>query len=102
MDYIVDNQPYDVEKFGQYYRPYGVEAPSGANSQSTTTPIVATTPTPTPVATQPVVPVVEAPIPAPQSTVVETPAAPVATADTADAGGKRAEDILAMIRNRQS
>jgi hypothetical protein len=37
--------------------------------------------------------------PAPQSTTVETPAA---ATTTEEGGSKRAEDILAMIRNRQS
>ena len=29
----VDGQPYDAERFAQYYRPYGVEAPAGSSSQ---------------------------------------------------------------------
>ena len=43
----VDGEAYDVERFGQYYRPYGVEAPAGTSSTSDK-PAPATTPTPTP------------------------------------------------------
>ena len=89
----VDGQAYDVERFGQYYRPYGVDAPSGS-TQSPAAPAAAPTPTPTPVA-------------APAETVpFETaPAAPAPQAEPTPAateGGKSAEDILSMIRSRQS
>ena len=30
----VDGRPYDTEKWGTYYRPYGIDAPSGSNSSS--------------------------------------------------------------------
>ena len=93
----VDGQPYDVERWGQYYRPYGIDAPASSSNSSTSTAPAATTPAPAPAApTAPAAPVAETPAPAPQ---VETVAAPAAAP-----GGesKRAEDILAMIRNRQS
>ena len=92
----VDGQPYDVERWGQYYRPYGIDAPAGSSTSSTSTATAApTTPAPAPAATPS--PIAAAPAPAPQ---VETVAAP---AEAAPAGeSKRAEDILAMIRNRQS
>jgi hypothetical protein len=78
----VDGAAYDVERFGQYYRPYGVDAPAGS-STTADTPAPAATPTVT-------APVAEAaPEPAP---VAEAPA---------DSGGKSADDILAMIRSRQ-
>jgi hypothetical protein len=90
----VDGQPYDVERWGQYYRPYGIDAPAGSSTSSTSTATAApATPAPAPAAT----PTPVAAAPAPQ---VETVAAP---AEAAPAGeSKRAEDILAMIRNRQS
>ena len=90
----VDGQPYDVDRWGQYYRPYGIDAPAGSSTSSTSTATAApTTPAPAPAAT----PTPVAAAPAPQ---VETVAAP---AEAAPAGeSKRAEDILAMIRNRQS
>ena len=96
----VDGKPYDNEKWGQYYRPYGVDAPAGSSTSSTSTATEAkTTPTPAPAA-----PVVETPAPAPtptpapQTETVAAPATPVAEGGES----KRAEDILAMIRNRQS
>jgi hypothetical protein len=95
----VDGQPYDVERWGQYYRPYGIDAPASSSNSSTSTAPAATTPSPAPTATP--TPVAEAaPVaaPAPQT---ETVAAPVA-APAAEGESKRAEDILAMIRNRQS
>jgi hypothetical protein len=33
----VDGRPYDADKWGAYYRPYGVDAPSGAAAQHTET-----------------------------------------------------------------
>ena len=96
----VDGKPYDNENWGQYYRPYGVDAPAGSSTSSTSTATEAkTTPTPAPAA-----PVVETtapaptPTPAPQTETVAAPATPVAEGGES----KRAEDILAMIRNRQS
>lgn len=92
----VDGQAYDVERFGQYYRPYGVDAPAGT-AQSPAAPAPAA-PAPTPTTES-----------APADTVpFETaPAAPTPTAEPTPApaateGGKSAEDILAMIRSRQS
>jgi hypothetical protein len=91
----VDGQPYDVERWGQYYRPYGIDAPAGSSTSSTSTATAApATPAPAPAATPS--PIAAAPAPAPQ---VETVAAPAAAPE---GESKRAEDILAMIRNRQS
>ena len=87
----VDGQAYDVERFGQYYRPYGVDAPAGT-AQSPATPAPAA---PAPAPTAEAAPVVEA-APAP----VAEPAPAPKPAETE--GGKSAEDILAMIRSRQS
>ena len=92
----VDGQAYDVERFGQYYRPYGVDAPAGTAQSPAAPAPAAPAPTPTPET-------------APADTVpFETaPAAPAPTAEpkpapAATEGGKSAEDILAMIRSRQS
>jgi hypothetical protein len=94
----VDGQLYDPARFGQYYRPYGVDAPAtGA------TPAPAPTPAPTP-APAPAAPVAEAAV------VTETVAEPVAQApaepEMATAGAPAgdapsAQDILAAIRNRK-
>ncbi len=88
----VDGEAYDAERWGQYYRPPGMmvtnTAPATQSAESS--PAVAQ---PTPGA--------EIATPAP---VVEAAPAPVAETVTAEApasdSSKRAEDILAMIRNR--
>ena len=87
----VDGEAYDVERFGQYYRPYGVDAPAGS-SKTSDTPAEAPKPAPTPQATE----TAAAPEPeaAPES-------APVSEAPAGSRGGKIAEDSLAMIRSRQ-
>ena len=90
----VDGQPYDTERWGQYFRPAGVQAPAGGSSAP-----AAHEDAPAPVAKA-------APVATPKA---ETPAwededdVPAATAPVAKpaAGGQKAEDILAMIRARQ-
>ena len=89
----VDGEAYDVERFGQYYRPYGVDAPAGSSTSDTPAPVA--TPAPTPAAE-----VEEEVAPAPVAEAAPEPA-PVAEAPAGDTGGKSAEDILAMIRSRQ-
>jgi hypothetical protein len=83
----VDGQPYDTERWGQYYRPYGVSIPDAP-----TAPVAVAAPVaaPTPVAEAAPVAPVAAPVAEP-APAVEAPAE----------GGKSAEDILAMIRSRQ-
>ena len=83
----VDGEPYDQEKFGQYFRPAGVKAQTGD-------PVKATTPTPAPAAAPEAPKVAEA---VAQPTTTDAPATTEAPADN-----NKAEDILAMIRNRQS
>ena len=86
----VDGQLYDVERFGQYYRPYGVDAP-------TTTSPAPMAPAPAPaVETAPAAPVAEA---APVEPAAPTPAPAVESAPAGAAPS--AEDILAQIRNRK-
>jgi len=87
----VDGEAYDVERFGQYYRPYGVDAPAGSSTTSDT-PAAAPKPAPAPQATETAA--------APEPEAAPEPA-PVAEAPAGDNGGKSAEDILAMIRSRQ-
>ena len=86
----VDGQPYDTERWGQYFRPAGVQAPAGGSAPA---------------------PAVDEDTPAAKPALkVVTPAsdfdeddAPVATAPVAKpaGSGQKAEDILAMIRARQ-
>jgi len=104
----VDGQAYDTERWGAYYRPRGVSAPAGsaapqAAPTQTTTGYIAPAQAPQTVPATPAVtedenlpftpdPVAEA----------EAPAAPTAPVATPAGSGQRAEDILAMIRNRQN
>ena len=86
----VDGEPYDADKYSQYFRPGGFKAPAtGSGTAEIVAPKVtepAPQPAPQPVATEP------APAPAP-----EPAPQPQATTTT----GSKAEDILAMIRARQ-
>jgi len=81
----VDGEAYDLEKYGQYFRPAGVAAMTGNTTPVASTPATATT---------------------------ETKAEPVAEAKPAESqpapaqpntdSAKRAEDILKLIRSRQA
>jgi hypothetical protein len=82
----VDGQPYDAERWGAYYKPYGLDTPNAAPKADAETP--ATAPAAPAVVAEPVD---EDDTPAPTAPVT-APAAP---------SSQRAEDILAMIRNRQ-
>ena len=91
----VDGQAYDTERWGSYYRPRGVSAPAGGTAPQAVAqaaPVAAPTP------------VVEDDVPFEADRVVESEAVastPTAPVTTPAGGGQRAEDILAMIRNRQ-
>jgi len=88
----VDGQPYDTERWGQYFRPAGVQAPAGGSASAP----AADEDTPAPVA-KPALKVA-----APVSDFDEDDApAPTAPVAKPAAGGQKAEDILAMIRARQ-
>jgi hypothetical protein len=83
----VDGQPYDADKWGAYYKPYGLDTPNAAPK-----PTAEANDTPAPaVASKPAV-VAE------DEDEVPTPTAPV---EAAKPSSQKAEDILAMIRNRQ-
>ena len=95
----VDGQPYDTERWGAYYRPRGVNAPAGGAAPQAalaSAPVAQAAPvaTPAPVAEDDVPFEADAPV-------AEAPAAPTAPVTAPAAGTQRAEDILAMIRNRQ-
>jgi hypothetical protein len=88
----VDGQPYDTERWGQYFRPAGVQAPAGGSAPAP----AADEDTPAPVA-KPALKVA-----APVSDFDEDDApAPTAPVAKPAGGGQKAEDILAMIRARQ-
>ena len=94
----VDGQAYDTERWGAYYRPRGVSAPAGG---TTAAPAPQAVPQAAPVATAaPAVAEDDVPF-TPDPVVVEEAPAPTAPVTTPAAGSQRAEDILAMIRNRQ-
>jgi hypothetical protein len=87
----VDGEPYDMERWGQYFKPAGM-------SQNTGDPNRTAAPAAKPA------PVAAAPAAAPAEDFDDEPA-PVASAPVAEAApagdNSRAQDILAMIRNRQ-
>ena len=80
----VDGQSYDTERWGQYFRPAGVNAPAGSPAAESA-PAVATTTAPTSVAS---------------SFDDEEPAVASASVEAKPSTDK-AQDILAMIRARQ-
>jgi hypothetical protein len=82
----VDGEPYDMERWGQYFKPAGM-------SQNTGDPVKSTPKaTPAPTADE----FDDEPAPVAKAT-----PAPAATPDAPASGDSRAQDILAMIRNRQ-
>ena len=82
----VDGQPYDTERWGQYFKPAGMSQNTGDPQKQST-----------PKASAPVAHDDEEDAP-----VAKTAPAPKASAPQATEGGdSRAQDILAMIRNRQ-
>jgi len=89
----VDGELYDPERFADFYRPYGVEAPnSGASNRSTHT----ETPKAEPAAAKSV-----KSEPEDDDEDDNAANAPVETPAASDGGGKDAKDILAAIRARK-
>jgi hypothetical protein len=86
----VDGQAYDADKWGAYYKPYGLNvgtpAPAAAD-EDTPAPAAAAKPAPAVIEEDDEVPAATAPVQAP--------------AADAKPSSQRAEDILAMIRSRQ-
>ena len=83
----VDGEPYDMERWGQYFKPAGMSQNTG-DPQKTSTPKVSA-----PVADD--IDEDEAPV------AKATPAPSAPKAEASAGGDSRAQDILAMIRNRQ-
>ncbi len=86
----VDGEPFDMERWGQYFKPAGMGAATGDPNTATAKPVAVARPAP--VASED-----------PPFDVDDEPAQKSAPAQTssAPAAGSKAEDILAMIRNRQ-
>ena len=84
----VDGQPFDMERWGQYFRPAGMNAPAGTPVDADEDVLAAKA-----------APAVKAPVDS-----FDDEDTPVATAPVAKPaeGNKKAEDILAMIRARQN
>jgi hypothetical protein len=85
----VDGQSYDTERWGQYFRPAGVNAPAGGSTsaaESAPAPQVASAP---------------APAVASNDFDDEEPAVATAPVEAKPASSDKAQDILAMIRARQ-
>jgi hypothetical protein len=85
----VDGQPYDTERWGQYFRPAGVGAPQGGSTDE------AAAPAPMARSTAPAVAAEDPPF-----DMEDAPAAAAPVVKPAG-GNQKAEDILAMIRSRQ-
>ena len=85
----VDGEAYDPDRFGQYFRAPGMSAPTGDPKAAT------------PSASESVAPAVDTPAAAPvQEPVAETTTTATATDDKPSS--ERVQDILKMIRERQS
>jgi len=97
----VDGQPYDTERWGQYFRPAGVQAPGGSSGDAeTAAPATANfgqMTTAAPVAKAAPAPAAETPAWEDEPTEATAPVAKPA----AGGSSQKAEDILAMIRARQ-
>jgi hypothetical protein len=85
----VDGQPYDVERWGQYFRPAGVQAPAGGAAPAAES-------APAPVAKAAPAPMDDVPFDA------DEPVAAAAPVVAENKTGQNAQDILAMIRARQT
>ena len=85
----VDGQPYDTERWGQYFRPAGVAAPAGS---ADTAPAAESAPAPVAKA---------APAPVSSFDDEDEPAVASAPVEAKPAAASNAQDILAMIRSRQ-
>jgi hypothetical protein len=90
----VDGEPYDPERWGAYYKPTGFkgndDAPQAAPAAQARPAMAAPAAKPAPAITDDDIPPFD----------TDEPSAPVAVA-AAKPSSQRAEDILAMIRNRQ-
>ena len=87
----VDGQPFDTARWGEYFRPNGDRSESSAAQTSAAQTSVKKSPAP-------VAQVVNDPVAEDDTPVAE---APVIAPSGGSANSKKAEDILAMIRNRQ-
>jgi hypothetical protein len=92
----VDGQPYDTERWGQYFRPAGVQAPAGGSTPAPAVAVDGHGDVHEVAAAKPALKVA-APVSDFDDEDAPAPTAPVAK----PAATGKAEDILAMIRARQ-
>ena len=83
----VDGRPYDNERWGAYYRPYGLEAPAGAKVEEQAAAPIKTATTTAPVA---------------ETTPWEEDESTTSPVTVPSTSPDKAQDILAMIRARQN
>lgn len=97
----VNGELYDAERWGNFYRPYGVEVPSDAATAPSDTAATTEAAAPAPKPAAPAPTVTE---PAPEPEVAQQPVEQSAPAGTASSSENKpkAEEILAMIRNRNT
>ena len=86
----VDGQPYDPDRWANYYKPYGLQVGAGSSGDEVAAPAVKVA--------APVV--AKAETPAWEDDAAEAASTPVMT-PTAKPSSQKAEDILAMIRSRK-
>jgi len=96
----VDGELYDPARWGNFYRPYGVEVPAAA-VQQTSVSAQATVSTPAPAVAETTAPAVETPAPALVAEPVAVAPATVPVVEE-DKGKKSADDILKLIRSRST
>ena len=89
----VEGEPYDNERWGQYYRPWGLDAPAGGTAQE-----AAPLPTRTAPAAPAGLPAWEEDVAAAEASFTSAPIVVPTAAPSSD----KAQDILAMIRARQN
>lgn len=100
-----NDELYDPARWGEFYRPYGVDVPSNTTESAATSATPAATSAQTAEQTVPVSEAVDA---TPTEPVAESAPAPEAPApeapatDSAATGKKSADEILAMIQSRKS
>jgi gp32 DNA binding protein like len=87
----VDGEAFDIDRWGQYYKPSGYNAPAGGDKSASSASKAAPAPTPTPAEEDD----------APFETAASAPAKSAEPAEEGASASSRAQDILAMIRNRQ-
>lgn len=97
----VDGEPYDPDRWANYYKPAGFQGGAGSTGSDDETPAAKAARTaPAPVAEKPAVKE-DLPFDADEESGVQAASTPVVTPAAGKGSSQKAEDILAMIRNRQ-